>query len=436
VTTTLEPRAATTLAVPPGRGRWRVTLHNRQFANASYNQTMIAELPDVRSKKLTRAWLKPAEFTFTLDGDLPEAALIRELYTDVVAWRWDEYGLDTNIMTGTGDTVMFRGLIDHAEDQISEDTAVVNFTAHDYSAMLSRRYLTSTTTQITQTADQDTLAANLLGFATTAAASGATSFYPASYLPLSQTLVNPDGSIRSLSGTVRTRAWAPGTNLGTELNNLALVQGGFDYDVTYHTTSNWPYDLLNLYYPAQGVTRSDLALIYGANVASLTRTVASDTYANMERAIGNNQNALATAAQYCSDYWNSTANDITQGIGLFAQVNNLADVTVQSTLDAAAYGDINIAGLLVPTYSVTMRTNAYRYRYPNLGDTVPLIVQRGRLNVNSTPATDGGVRVLGIDWTVGDDDTEVVGLTLGRPVFTLYDEFRNNRAAIQALTRR
>jgi hypothetical protein len=65
-----------------------------------------------------------------------------------------------------------------------------------------------------------------------------------------------------------------------------------------------------------------------------------------------------------------------------------------------------------------------------MGDTVPLVVEAGRLNVNTT------VRVLGITYTIGDDGQEDVALTLGRPLTTLADAFTQADRDADALTRR
>jgi microcystin-dependent protein len=48
-----------------------------------------------------------------------------------------------------------------------------------------------------------------------------------------------------------------------------------------------------------------------------------------------------------------------------------------------------------------------------MGDTVPLIVQSGRLNV------DTAIRVVGFTFTIGDDGQEDVGVVVGRPTQTL-----------------
>jgi len=420
--TTVEaaPRATST-PVPAGRGRWRLLAYQRQFSTAL--PIIICELTHARSRRLDLAWNTPAQLSFTVDGHDPEAALLLELATDVVAYRWDEpFG---------GDRPMFRGLIDHSEDQISEQSATVNFTCHDYFGLLGRRTVTQSTPWVITGSDQDSIVYSLLQLAAGSATSGTgTSFMPGSFLPLQWYVCNPDGSGRNVSGVLRDRTYAPGTVIGTAIDQLAKVQGGFDYDVKPQGPS-YQYDLLRIFYPQQGVARSDLTFVFGANVANLTRTVSSADYANYVRAIGNKASADPNAPQLFSERWNTDANNVTVNpVGLFQTVNNASDVSIQATLDQRAAGDLAWSGLLTPTYTLGLRPNAYTYGNPNMGDTVPLYVVEGRLNVNTS------VRVLGISYAVGDDGQEDVTLTVGRPPVTLAKILSAGQRDIDALARR
>jgi hypothetical protein len=405
----------------PDRGRWRLALHQRVFSDTP-GSTLIADLFDARSRQLTQAWDSPAELTFTLDGETTSAQLVSELTTDVRAYRWDEQS--------GNDVEMFRGIVDHSEDQLSEDSAVVTFTCHDYAAMLSRRIVTSTLS-VTAT-DQDNLAISLANTAKTAP------FTPGSYLPIWPELVNPDGTQRSAnSGQLRDRTYLGQTNIGTAFDELAKVINGFDYDVVPQQLANINLapqsdtSILRIFYPMQGVTRTDMALVYGANVAALTRTVSSDTYGNYWRVLGNNQSSDATVPQWASVASNSDANNVTVNpIGTWMSGDNAADVTIQSTLDQQAQGDLNLSGLLVPTYTLTLAPGAYRYGSPKMGDTVPLVVEKGRLHVDTT------LRVMGITYAIGEDGDEDVSLVLGRSPLSLYNLVTAGSADINALTRR
>jgi hypothetical protein len=67
-----------------------------------------------------------------------------------------------------------------------------------------------------------------------------------------------------------------------------------------------------------------------------------------------------------------------------------------------------------------------------MGDTVPLIVQSGRLDDYYTP----GVRVLGITYAIGDDGQEDVTLTVSRPAQSLGGILAAGDRDLKALTRR
>jgi hypothetical protein len=421
--TDIEPRAAA-VPVPPGRGRWRVTLHRRSFTTTAVypSATGIAELPHARARTLTQAWDAPATFAFTVDGHSPAAAYIAELATDVIAWRWDE-------ASGT-DIPMFRGPICQAQDTIDEDSHAVTFTAHDYLALLARRYITGPSGYGIVGTDQDTIAATLVRLATGQVASGGPNLTPGSYLPVTTALVNPDGTARAAAGILRDRTYAAGTEIGQALDELAKVAGGFDYDLSPRSDLAG-FDTVRLFYPAQGVNRTGLALVYGSTVSTVQRSVDSGVYGNYWRVIGNNGSADPAALQLFGQAYNSDASSGTAGaVGTWMSVDNAADVTIQSTLDAQAAGDLNLNGILVPAYQLGLTPGWYTWGNPNMGDTVGLVVQSGRLNVSTT------VRVVAITYNVGDDGQEDVALTVGRPVRDLSAMFTQADRDVNALTRR
>ena len=413
----------------PGMPLWRVTLHTRAWTATATSVSMLAELSGARSRTLTRAWNTPAQFAFTLDGRDPAAGLVKELATEVMVWR-----------SGTS-LPMFRGMIDHAEDVVSEQAAVTNYVAHDYAAMLTRRYLTAPYS-VTQR-DQDGIVADLLQLAVNTTSSSGTSFAPGAWLPLNPSQRQPDGTIyRPASGQLRDRTYTPSSQIFQLIDDLSKVINGFDWEVrpfTWDVQLNANTDGFWIYYPRQGVTRTDMAFVYGANLAALTRTVSSSDYANYMRVVGNNGSSDPADPQLFSEAWNTDANNVTVNpVGLFMDAQNAADVSIQSTLDQTARGAVlnpdgspgGTSGLLVPSYALTLRPGAYQYGQPNMGDVVPLIVEVGRLNVNTT------VRVLGLEWQIGDDGQEDVNVTVGRPPTNLGDLFTQSRTDIDALARR
>ena len=409
--------AAIPTAVPPGRGRWRLHLQARQFGPAT-RSAPLAELTSARSRRLEQTYNAPAQLTFTISGRSPEARALAELRSDVVATRWDEIA--------GHDVIAFRGIVAQTEDQISEQEHTVTVTCHDYLKMLERRMLTVawSTTQ----SDQDVIAATVVAAASTIATSGGTSFGAGSYLPLVAAPVNPDGSPRAVpSGQLRDRAYLGNQKLDEALSNLAAVINGFDYDLVPYGTSGADADAVRVFYPYQGVQRFDMALVYGSTVSALTRTVNSGDYANYWRVLGEG----TEEAQLYAEAWNADAGDVTvSGLGLWQSGDNASDVTIQSTLDDKAHGDLAASSILTPSYTVTMRPGAYTWGSPNMGDVVPLVVRSGRLDVSAA------VRVVGFAYDIGDDGDENVGLTVGRPVRTLTQLINAPVADVNALARR
>jgi hypothetical protein len=425
-TVELEPRATTWTPIPAGRGRWRVTVHNRVYAIGPLpKDTVVAELPDARSVRLTQQWNQPAQLVFTLDGHSGSAGLATELTTDVYAWRWDE--------VAGQDVPMFRGVVGQSQDTLSADTHTVVFTCHDYLAMLARRMVTAPGGVTYTATDQDQIVYYLVNMARNQRAGSGASFSPGAFLPIDVGLVDPSGATRTFSGTNRDRTYAGQQNIGEALAQLAAVQGGFDFDVIPAAVGGVSagYDSIRVFWQSQGVQRTTPQLVYGATVSALTRSFNSADYANYQRIIGNNGTATPGAAQFYSEAWNTDAVTGTAGAqGLWMNGDNASDVSIQSTLDQRAQGNLGRSGVVVPSYTLTLRPGVYSYGNPNMGDTVPLIIQSGRL------AVDTMIRVLGIDYTVGDDGQEDVALTVGRPDVTLANLFTRQNADVNALARR
>jgi len=434
------PRAAPgTYPVPYGRGVWRLTLHARTYAPNTYDRTQLVELTSARSRSIQRQWNQPAELRFTMDGRSPDCAAVAELQTEVMAWRWDD-------QTGA-DVCVFRGVVDHAEDQISDATHVVNFVAHDFLALLARRPLLNFTPLVMTAMDQDRIVAYLLGLGGGGPDPTIIPNKPGGQLPIAACIVAGDGVTNrtSLSGVVRDRTYLGGVLVGTAIDQLALVSGGFDYDVVPEpaaadtlqmvdqtgtlTVLGAGRDALRIFYPSQGVQRTDLVLAYGSNIAGITRTVNSADYANAVRSLGNNGSSDPNAAQLVSVAQNADASGTL--VGWWPSVDNApSDVSLQATLDQRAAGLLALSGVLVPTYTLTMRPGTYSWGLPNVGDTVPLVVTSGRLQVNTT------ARVVSITWSPGDDGQEDVAIGVGRPITLLSDLFARNTTAINALSRR
>jgi hypothetical protein len=414
------------------RAGWTLTVHRRDFSGYALARTTgIAEITDARSRRLEMGQNVPSRLTFSLDGHSDSAAYVDELTTDVMAWRYDP-------ATGTR-KLMFRGLVTAAEDTVSEQSHTVNFTALDYLGVLNRRFLTGGAPWVgTPGRDQDLLVTDLLSIAQTQTSGSGVSFVPGCRLPLNVRRVNPDGTTRpTMSGQARDRTYTGGSYIGQLITDLGAcapsppssAPTSFDVDVQ-PMADTAGFDYLRVWYPSRGQARSDLALVYGVTVANLTRSVSSVDYGNYVRLIGDN-GGDENAPQLYAEQWNADANNVgAVPLGLFQLSDQESDVKVPATLQQHATGRLNTAGLLVPSYTLGLRPGWYRPGYPNIGDTVPLVVQSGRLDVNTT------VQVLGLSYDIGDDGQEDVELTVGRPRVDLTALFRKTRRDVDALARR
>ena len=419
-----EQRAAQAQAVPypipAGRGRWRLTLHRRTWS-LTQSDTTIGELLRARNRKLVRQWNSPAVLTFDIDGSSEDARNLQELAVDVMAWRWDE---------NTGqDVAMFHGIIGGAIDTLDDDSHTVSVTATDYLGMWMRRTINQPSQLTIGPLDQDAVCNVLASWAcdTFAATGAGTKFGNAAWLPVEIMAANPDGSARGNSGQQRTLQVQGGSIIGEVFDNMAHLQGGFDYDVL-PSGSPGVLDKVRVFFPAQGITRTNPVLNYPGTISALTRTISSADYANYWRTIGNNQSADQTAPQSYGEATLPEAFNLT--VGVWMQGDQDSDQYALPFLNQIAAGRLNTAGLLVPSYALTLRPGFWYRDAVQMGDTVPLVIQSGRLNVNTTQ------RVLGMTFEPTDDGEERVTLTVGRAPTTLVDVLGQAASDIRALARR
>ena len=406
---------------------WRVTVHRRTFSSPSYAaDTGLAEVSDRSSLRLETALNTPAKCSFDVDGASPGAALLQELTTEVMAWR--------------GEVLMFRGVVAQTQDSLSETKHTLNVVAHDYGAVLARRYLNNATTLTYTQWDQDEIVRDLVSYATDRAGVQGPAppppdtFTPGSFLPLQVRRVDPAGTPRALSGVKRDRGYEGSKSIGEAITELGATQNpvtnqtpSFEVGVT-PAADTAGTDYLDVFYPLRGTT-TGVVLAYGSNLSSVSRSVNSSEYSNWCRVLGQSP-ATEGAPQVYAERWNADANDVTRiPVGLWMNTDNASDVSQQNTLDEKAAGDLERSGILRPSYSLTMRPGA---EPPGLGDTVALVIRSGRLDVSAT------VRVLGLTYAVGDDlaGGEDIELTVGRPALDLTQLFRKMNRDVDALARR
>ena len=391
---------------------WRLALHARNYSNRPLNQTEIAGIYHARGRRLERTLNKSASFTFTVDGRSDVAKLITEMETDVVVWR---------------DSIMYgRFIVAQSEDQITADSHTTTFTCHDYFAMLDRRYTSKVMTYAQQ--PQGLIVHDLFARATIflTTADQTKNFLPGSYLPVGVFPMNADGSGASGWGTPRDRTYTAHSSIGKLITDLSAVIGGFDFDILPLDGE----DRLRVFNDGQGVDNPAAVLEYGGNVAALTRSVNSADFANDVRTIGQATGG-ADVPPPTAEAWNDDANDVgLTPVGVWQEMDNAADVTVADTLSEQAAGRLDASGVLVPSYSVALRPGTYTEGWLRMGDTVPLVIRTGRLDVVSS------VRVVGLAFDISEDGPETVTLTVGRPPTSLVDLMSAGAADVDALARR
>lgn len=442
--------------VPPGRGRWRLTLHWKRLApGQTATTTMITELRGARSRTVTRTLNKPSTLTFTISGRTSAASRIEELAQEVWAWRWS-YVLGV-------DVPMFAGVITDAEDQLTEQDHTINVTCQDVSAQLSARQL------VTQqadgqaydvlNADQDKIISDLIlaagGRSDQTTATGALlAAHPGLYLPLIAARRNSDSTRRTtMSSQLRQRTFPVGQVVFDALDGLCndSISGGFDWDVVPNP-SDTSTDLYRIFYPTAGIFRSDKPLVYGWNLATVpSRTITSSDFGNWQVGIGAAPSVDSTATPSPATvppFYSATDPSMDSVLagspGIWMRTSSFSSVSDMPTLVENTTGQLATNGVIVPSYTAGLRSGAWDRLSPqsdtdparswpgiHMGDTVPLIIRSGRLDV------EDAIRVVGIVYSVSDDGAaESVQITFGRPDTTLADYFTGAERRLATLERR
>jgi hypothetical protein len=169
-------------------------------------------------------------------------------------------------------------------------------------------------------------------------------------------------------------------------------------------------------------------LNFPGTITALTRSLTSADYSNYWRTVGNNQTADQTAPQLYGEAWTTDAFNL--GTGVWMTGDQDTDQYATAYLGQIAQGRLNVGSVLVPTYTLTLRAGFYYRGAFNIGDTVPVVIQSGRLNVSTS------LRVLGITYEPTDDGDEKVTVTVGRAPTTLADLLGEQAADVRALSRR
>ena len=321
--------------------------------------TPVCGLRDARNRKLTIPLTGAPVFSWDTDGDSASAMAIGELTHDII---------------GTRDgTTMVRGRVGATRDSLDAKGHTTSWTAVGYEAIFDRR-ITWPTSTLSWTSTDQALIVKAMIDATQALTDGA---------------LGIDTSGLVATGRVRDYTRDPGKPIGSAIDDLAAMIDGFDWSIEPDMTAH-------IWYPERGSAVSWSA-VWGRNVSSLTRTTDPTAFASDLLGIGGTGTTPYTASR------------TPRVLGRWESSQSWSDVTVQSTLNAHTEGEL-ILDDWIPAYTATVTPESWTPADAWLGDTIGVHVHSGRLDVDTT------ARIVGVNFTLGDDDTEQVDLDLARVI--------------------
>lgn len=332
------------------------------FVLVNTDGSAIGELTAAKSRKVIWPLSDAASASFTIDGQHPQALLISELETDLIVY--DDAG-----------TKRFRGRLGTSGDQVAASGHQASFSAVDYRGFMGRRILwpgsTTTFTAVDQALIPWVLISDSQGL-------------PGGNLGITEGVGNP-------TGVIRTFTFAVGSKLSDLFSQVANVTNGFDYEID-------PNLALNVFYPQRG-SATQSVLEYGGTVLSFARTLDTSKFANAVRYSG--ESSLTPVTAVASSFsaagrWESQVGD--------------TSVLDQPTLTLKANQELATDEVPQPSYSMVLRDGWWSPEVLWLGDSAPIVLKSGRMNVISTQ------RLTQVDLDLGDDGGKTVTLTTG-PIF-------------------
>jgi hypothetical protein len=208
------------------------------------------ELSDAATWRLTFRRTGTSDASITLDGRSPQAAMIQELVTDLTV-RWAGQAL-TRMRCGP------------TQDSGDADGLTTELSAADYRALLGRRIIWDTWTPLARTQDPAQTLWQLID---------ATQHEPGGDLHITR------GTWATLPSTAVTLE--PGKSILDTAGTLSSAGGGFDWDIV-----PGPFSSVFSVWPGTRGRDTDLVLDVGGLVATFSRQVATDSYADAVRLSG------------------------------------------------------------------------------------------------------------------------------------------------------
>lgn len=324
---------------------WRIVV------NAWNDPSTKREVRAASSRKIVLRLNVPSTLAFSMMGEHREATYVTELVTDAY-------------VTANNSGVL-RARCGNTQDQVGESGHGVAFSFVDYRGVLQRRKINLADNLSYNNVEQSDI---VWGLITTIQARTNGNY----------------GITRGLGSTTGIkRQWnpLPGQYAGKIIDEISNMGNGFDWDVS-------PSLVFDVYYPSRG-SNLGVGIEYGKSIGSFTRTRNPSSFANDD---------LVTGGPNTSPVEKVSATIATDPMGRWDGVFSFPDVNLQSSLDDRGTWVIGKSGLLVPAYSVKLVRGFWRgLSHIGLGDTVRLVVKKGRINDNML------MRVAEISIDIDDD---------------------------------
>ncbi|MET0426290.1 MAG: hypothetical protein ABW046_20645 [Actinoplanes sp.] len=398
---------------------WQLTLLSGPSPDPS-TWGVQSDLTGATAKKVTVYLDQAHEITWSMNGEHPEAQLVEELMSDVVA-SYDP---------GTGtSTALVRARVGPTSDAADGTSITTQFKALSYRDLLNRRILYTNKSYA-------------------AAYSGG---LEAIGWDLITVCMSPDGGNLGITrGTTGTDSAAgsatakldfeAGMVVAEQLQKAFDEVDGYDWDITaglvfqtYLRPRRVPPLPTDVVLPTFA---GRFLLDYGGSVASFQRNVDPSTYANAVRVTGGtpqsppggyvipNQTAQAAALTESGSYPNGQLRQ-----GRWDLQYSDVDIFDSTRALKRANELLADAQVIQPTYTMTLKPGMWHGPSEMwVGDVCPVRIQAGRLDVDTT----GLITSLSFD--IGDDGDETVTVTVDGldPVSTYY---RRQRALLANLAR-
>lgn len=333
-----------------------------QFVVATAAGEPIAELLGATSRRVTWRRDAAADAAFTLDGYDHSAVFTEELLTDLLVYR--------------DKLLMFRGRIGASSDDIDEenDTYRVQFAAADYRQFLTDLRHLNEPLDFTAESKAD-IAWALIDH---------TQDLPGGNLGISN-------HMQSMPA-VTDRSYERFKSVGEAITQLGQTQNGFEWEIGPDMKANlWPGQ--------RGVER-DFVAHAGNSVGKINRGVTPADYRNVY--LGQGDPDLTAV-------YEAVVADIgTRPEGRMEQVHVDRDLKEDDTVEERLEHLLDVAQVLQPNYSVSLAPGIWDPEVAWIGDTTGVVIQRGRLNV------DTAERVEEVTVTIDDNGDEFVDLAYGK----------------------